>query len=204
MTMTTQPEMTMTKQPQIEHMPTTALIPYARNSRTHSDAQIAQLAASIREFGFNNPVLIDSQGGIIAGHGRVLAAQQIGLGTLPCLRLAHLTEAQKRAYVIADNQLSTMSAWDEEMLFSELDALEDLGVDLSLLGFAEELALDPPDKAATHAVNAIQTRQVFDRFWISIRGPLEHQAHALQRLQTVMAELPLVIELGTVSANGMD
>lgn len=196
--------MIKTTPPQIEHLRTSALIPYARNSRTHSDAQVAQLASSIREFGFNNPVLIDSQGGIIAGHGRVLAAQQLGLMTLPCLRLAHLSEAKKRAYVIADNQLSTTSAWDEALLLSELDALEDLGVDLAVLGFDADLALDPPAKAAAPAVQAVQTRQVFDRFWISVRGPIEHQAQALQRLQAVMTELPLVVELGTVAVNGLD
>lgn len=82
------------------------LIPYARNSRTHSETQIRQIAASIEEFGFTNPVLVDENGGIIAGHGRVLAAQLIGLKEVPCIRLSHLTEAQKRAYVIADNKLA--------------------------------------------------------------------------------------------------
>ena len=84
-----------------------ALIPYARNSRTHSDAQVAQIAASIKEFGFTNPVLIDAGGGIIAGHGRVLAARKLGLSEVPCIRLEHLTDAQKRAYVIADNRLAS-------------------------------------------------------------------------------------------------
>lgn len=112
-----------------------ALIPYARNSRTHSDAQVAQIAASIKEFGFTNPVLIDSNGGIIAGHGRVLAARKLGLTDVPCIRLDHLTDAQKRAYVIADNRLALNSGWDMEMLKVEFADLQELGFDLELTGF---------------------------------------------------------------------
>lgn len=112
-----------------------ALIPYARNSRTHSDAQVAQIAASIKEFGFTNPVLIDGGGGIIAGHGRVLAARKLGLSDVPCIRLDHLTDAQKRAYVIADNRLALNSGWDTEMLKVEFADLQELGFDLELTGF---------------------------------------------------------------------
>ena len=112
-----------------------ALIPYARNSRTHSDAQVAQIAASIKEFGFTNPVLIDGGGGIIAGHGRVLAARKLGLTDVPCIRLDHLTDAQKRAYVIADNRLALNSGWDTEMLKVEFADLQELGFDLELTGF---------------------------------------------------------------------
>jgi len=112
-----------------------ALIPYARNSRTHSDAQVAQIAASIKEFGFTNPVLIDGGGGIIAGHGRVLAARKLGLIDVPCIRLDHLTDAQKRAYVIADNRLALNSGWDTEMLKVEFADLQELGFDLELTGF---------------------------------------------------------------------
>ena len=129
----------MAKQ-QIEQVSTEALIPYARNSRTHSDAQVAQIAASIKEFGFTNPVLIDEDGGIIAGHGRTLAARKLGLGEVPCLRLAHLTEAQKKAYIIADNKLALNAGWDDEMLKVEISELKDLDFDLSLIGFdADEL-----------------------------------------------------------------
>jgi len=102
----------MTHKPTIEHLAIDALIPYARNSRTHSAEQVAQVAASIREFGFTNPVLIDGEGGIIAGHGRVMAARQLGLAEVPCIRLAHLSEAQRRAYVIADNKLALNAGWD--------------------------------------------------------------------------------------------
>jgi DNA modification methylase len=122
----------------IEARKTRDLVPYARNARTHSDAQVAQIAASIKEFGFTNPVLIDVAGGIIAGHGRVLAALSIGLVEVPCFVLAHLTEAQKRAYVIADNKLALNAGWDNELLVAELRALEEVGIDLELLGFGEE------------------------------------------------------------------
>ena len=90
------------------------LIPYARNPRTHTDAQVAQIAASIREFGWTNPVLVDGANGIIAGHGRVLAARKLGLGRVPVIELAHMSEAQKRAYLLADNQLALNAGWDEE------------------------------------------------------------------------------------------
>jgi len=100
---------------QIETLAIDDLVPYARNSRTHDNAQVAQIAASIREFGFTNPVLVDGAGGIIAGHGRVLAARAVGLNAVPCVRLAHLTEAQQRAYVIADNRLALNAGWDEGM-----------------------------------------------------------------------------------------
>ena len=111
------------------------LIPYARNSRTHSDAQVAQIAASIKEFGFTNPVLIDETGSIIAGHGRVLASRKLNLVSVPCIQLSHLTEAQKKAYIIADNKLALNAGWDDEMLAVELTDLKDMGFDLDLTGF---------------------------------------------------------------------
>jgi DNA modification methylase len=123
-------------QDKIELLPVAALVPYARNSRTHSAEQIEQLAASMREFGFTNPVLIDEAGGIIAGHGRVMAATSLGLEAVPCIRLAHLTDPQKRAYVIADNKLALNAGWNEAILRSELDALKLADFDVSLLGFS--------------------------------------------------------------------
>ena len=96
------------------------LIPWARNPRTHSDAQVAQIAASIAEFGFNNPILVDTKAGIIAGHGRLLAARKLGLTEVPVIVLDHLSEAQKRAYVIADNKLAENAGWDDEMLRIEI------------------------------------------------------------------------------------
>jgi len=120
---------------EIERIALDRLVPYARNSRTHSDAQVAQIAASIQEFGFTNPVLVDERGGIIAGHGRVLAAKKLGQVEVPCIRLGHLTEAQKRAYVIADNKLALNADWSWDTLAVELDELRDIDFDISLLGF---------------------------------------------------------------------
>ncbi len=120
---------------QIEQIGIATLIPFAKNSRTHSDAQVAQIAASIREFGFTNPVLIDEANGIIAGHGRVMAARKLKLTEVPCIRLSHLSDAQKRAYVIADNKLALNAGWDEAMLKLELADLKALDFDLDLTGF---------------------------------------------------------------------
>lgn len=122
----------------IEYISTEELIPYARNSRTHSDEQVAQICASIKEFGFTNPVLVDAEGVIIAGHGRTMAAQRLKMKEVPCLRLSHLTEAQKKAYVIADNKLALNAGWDDEMLALELGELNDLDFDLSLTGFDDD------------------------------------------------------------------
>jgi hypothetical protein len=120
---------------QIEHVQVSKLIPYARNSRKHSPTQVKQIAASIREFGFMNPVLIDADNTIIAGHGRVMAAQHLQLEAVPCVRHDHLTEAQRRAYIIADNKLAINADWDEELLKVELDDLHLDGFDVGLLGF---------------------------------------------------------------------
>jgi ParB-like chromosome segregation protein Spo0J len=120
---------------QLETIQIDALIPYARNSRTHSDAQVAQIASSIKEFGFTNPVLIDKDGGIIAGHGRVLAARKLKMDEVPCIRLSHLTEVQTRALVIADNKLALNAGWDDEMLRVEFAELEYEGIDLTITGF---------------------------------------------------------------------
>ena len=122
----------------IEQVKLDALIPYARNSRTHSDAQVAQIAASIKEFGFTNPVLIDETGSIIAGHGRVMAARKLAFADVPSIRLTHLTDAQKKAYVIADNKLALNAGWDDEMLAVELTDLKDMGFDLDLTGFSTD------------------------------------------------------------------
>lgn len=120
---------------QVEQINIETLIPYANNARTHSDAQVAQIAASIREFGFNNPVLIDEQSSIIAGHGRVLAARKLELDTVPCIRLNHLSSTQRRAYIIADNKIAMNAGWDEELLALEVAELTEFGVNMDLLGF---------------------------------------------------------------------
>jgi ParB-like chromosome segregation protein Spo0J len=127
----------MSKKQQLEQIAVESLIPYARNARKHSDEQVAQIAASIREFGFNAPVLVDADNGIIAGHGRVLAARKLGLAEVPCVRLSHLTDTQRRAYVLADNKLALNAEWDEEMLGLELSNLREVDFDLTLTGFDE-------------------------------------------------------------------
>jgi len=123
----------------VEQIPTEKLIPYARNAKKHDAAQVSKLAGSIREFGFNNPVLIDKNNGIIAGHGRVMAAQKLELKDVPCIRLGHLTDTQRRAYILADNKLAEIGGgWDEELLGLELAELRDTNFDLELMGFSEE------------------------------------------------------------------
>jgi ParB-like chromosome segregation protein Spo0J len=121
--------------PPYKTAPVAALVPYARNARTHSDAQVAQIAASIAEFGFTSPVLVDGQSGVIAGHGRLLAARKLGMTEVPTIELRHLTPAQKRAYVLADNRLALSAGWDEDMLRIELGELNAEGFDLGLTGF---------------------------------------------------------------------
>lgn len=127
--------------PEYKKLPSEKLIPYARNSRTHSPEQVAQIAASIKEFGFTNPILIDEENGIIAGHGRLLAAQKLGIEEVPVIVMAGLTAAQKKAYVIADNKLALNAGWDDEMLRIEFQELQEMGFDLELTGFSlDEIA----------------------------------------------------------------
>ena len=124
--------------PKIEQVAVADLIPYASNSRTHSDAQIAQIAASIREFGWTNPILIDGDNGLIAGHGRLLAARKLGMEIIPAIVLDHLTKAQQRALVIADNQLALNAGWDINLLKAEIEDLKLENFDLDLLGFDDK------------------------------------------------------------------
>lgn len=133
--------------------PVAELEPYVQNARLHSKEQVSALADSIKAFGFTNPVLVHSSGRIIAGHGRVLAAQKAGLEQVPCIVLTHLNEAMVRAYTIADNQLATMAGWDYDVLAAEIDALRDEDFDISLLGFNQEELIemlgtpnDPPEE----------------------------------------------------------
>jgi len=142
------------------------LVPFARNARTHSDTQLAKIAGSIREFGFNNPVLVDAKSGIIAGHGRVLAARKLGLERVPVISLSHLSEAQKRAYILADNRLAEQAGWDRELLGLELADLSELGIDLGDIGFeGAELdallahdAADPKEEATPEVPDAPVSR----------------------------------------------
>lgn len=122
----------------VERRKVAELVPYARNSRTHSDEQVGQIAASIKEWGWTVPVLIDPEGGLIAGHGRIMAAQKLGIVDVPCMVADGWTDAQKKAYIIADNKLALNAGWDDAMLKIELGDLGDLDFDLSLTGFSDE------------------------------------------------------------------
>ena len=122
----------------IEHVSVEELIPYAKNARTHSDTQVAQIAASMTEFGFVNPILLGEDNIIIAGHGRLMAAKMLGMNKVPTIRLNHLNEAQRRALVIADNKIAENAGWDENLLREELSALGDLDFNIDLLGFNPE------------------------------------------------------------------
>ena len=128
----------MTEQLRVEYRKIETLIPFARNPRTHSEAQIAKLASSIVEFGWTQPILVDGANGIIAGHGRLAAARKLDLLEVPVIELGHLTPAQKRAYVIADNRLALDAGWDEELLSLELAELSEAGYDLTMTGFSNE------------------------------------------------------------------
>lgn len=143
----------------IEMWPLERLVPYERNPRTHSPEQVMRIAASIEQFGFNNPLLVDSQDGIIAGHGRLLAARQLGLDEVPVIVLDHLTDAQRRAYVIADNKLAELAGWDDELLALELATLDGEDFPLEVIGFTDqELAalLDgDPDEEAQEAEDEV-------------------------------------------------
>ena len=134
---------------EINYINTDVLIPYVNNSRTHSDKQVTEIASSIKEFGFTNPVLIDKENTIIAGHGRLLASKKLGLKEVPTILLENLTEAQKKAYIIADNKLALNAGWDEELLSIELKELDELGYNTSLTGFSEDELSDILDKPIT-------------------------------------------------------
>jgi len=113
------------------------LIPYAANSRTHTDGQVALLAGSLKRFGWTNPVLVDGENGIVAGHGRVLAARKLGMEEVPCIELAGMSEADRRAYIIADNRLAELAGWDNELLAAELGVLRELDFPLGEIGFSQ-------------------------------------------------------------------
>jgi hypothetical protein len=135
---------------QIEQVPVKDLAPYSGNARTHSKKQIGQIAGSIAEFGFTNPILVDAQNQIIAGHGRLAAAKKLAMDTVPVIRLSHLSPAQKRAYLLADNRLAEKAGWDKEVLAAEFQALIDLNFDIDLTGFdlgEVDLVLDQTDGA---------------------------------------------------------
>jgi DNA modification methylase len=158
--MTADASLTIAMAKRIELWPLKRLKPYDRNARTHSAEQVAQIAASIVEFGFTNPVLVDSHDGIIAGHGRLMAAQELGLKTVPVVVLDHLSERQRKAYILADNQLALNAGWDTDLLRAELQDLAEQDFDLSLIGFSDDELADllpdveelPPEDADEEAV----------------------------------------------------
>lgn len=156
-----------TKFPPYKSAKVTDLLPYARNARTHSEAQIEQIAASIGEFGFTNPILTDGKRGVIAGHGRLLAAKSLGMETVPVVELTHLDEAQRKAYILADNKLALNAGWDFDILRDEIAELDDAGFDLSLIGFSEtelsSIAGDVPEGESDSELSAgMEYRVVVD------------------------------------------
>ena len=175
------------------------LIPFAKNSRTHSDAQIAQIAASVREFGWTNPVLIDGSNGIIAGHGRVLAARKLGIDAVPCIELSGLSDTQRRAYIIADNKLALNAGWDEELLKLELSDLNDEGFDLDLTGFTSEeilaLGMDDEEAEAAPAGDAPKGN-LSDRFMIPPFSVLNAREGWWQNRKRAWLALGIKSELG--------
>ena len=191
---------------QIQPRPIEGLIPYARNSRTHSDEQVAQIAASIREFGWTNPVLVDGDNGIIAGHGRVLAARKLGMEEVPCIELAHLSEAQKKAYIIADNKLALNAGWADDMLRIELEALGELGFDLDLIGFSDEeiLALgveDEDDEPDEETVGDAPKGSLPDRYLIPPFTALNARERWWQSRKRAWLALGIKSELGRGGAD---
>lgn len=172
------------------------LVPYEKNPRTHSEAQISKLAASIREFGFTNPILIDGDRGIIAGHGRLVAARSLGMKKVPVVELSHLTPAQKKAYIIADNRLALEAGWDEVLLREEIQELREEGYDLALTGFNDpEIAGILLDKSYTPTdphkewtgMPEYQQEEQKEYHHVTMHFPSEHDMKSFARLigQTV-------------------
>lgn len=140
-------------------------MPYGNNARTHTDEQVAQIAASIKEFGWTNPILVDGENGIIAGHGRVLAARKLNMRTVPVIELAYLTDAQRQAYIIADNKLALNAGWDDELLVMEFDDLKKVQFDLEITGFDESeiekmIGLKPELKEKTDSLKPINKTRI--------------------------------------------
>lgn len=191
----------------IVYLPVADLIPYARNARTHSEEQLKQIRQSMLEFGWTNPVLLDGAKMIIAGHGRVTEAAKIwgeGLhikrcpdGMVPCIDLHGMSDAQKRAYVLADNKIPQNAGWDKALLAMEIEDLREIGFDVKLTGFEDDDLAKAMGK--TSGVTEVDVHELTDRFWISIRGPMKFQARALKALREGIAGLEgVTVELGTI------
>jgi len=176
------------------------LTPSVANPRLHSPEHVRQIAASIREFGFTIPVLLDERDEIIAGHGRLLAAQELALAEVPTLTATGWSEAQKRAYRIADNKLTESGQWDDHLLREQLEELAG-EFPLEALGFAQSELDALLSGGSPLEVEEIETGEVADRFWIVVKGPLDQQAEALNRLKDAMEDLGDVsVEAGTIAA----
>jgi len=187
-------------QREVSLRPVRDLVPSARNRRSHSPAHVGQIAASIKEFGFTIPLLVDEKEELIAGHGRLLAARELGMREVPVLVATGWSEAQKRAYRIADNKLTENGQWDDHLLREELAELAG-EFPLDALGFAPSELDAVLAGGSPLTVEEIETREVSDRFWIVVKGPLPQQAQALDRLKAAMADLGEVsVEVGTVAA----
>jgi hypothetical protein len=180
----------------------TELIPYVNNSRTHSDEQVAQIAASIKEFGWTNPILVDGTNGIIAGHGRLLAARKLGYKEVPTIELSELTETQKKAYIIADNRLALNAGWDNEMLTIELNDLLADGFALEMLGFdqAEIDALLMPDGDDVDVVNGAGAGSLSARFLIPPFSVLNAREGWWQNRKKAWLSLGICSEIGRDAA----
>jgi hypothetical protein len=167
------------------------IIPYARNARQHNAAQIAQIAASIREFGFTNPVLVDESLTLIAGHGRLSAAQLLGLDTIPAIRIDGLTDTQKQALRLADNKLALNAGWDDDLVRTELAELRDIGFDLALTGFGDD------ELAALFALDDIELQQL-PPLPNGDRNPFQQMTFTLHddQVETVKAALDVAKERG--------
>ena len=151
------------------------LIPYLNNTRTHTEEQVNQVASSIKEFGFTNPALIDKDGGIIAGHCRTLAAKKLKLKEIPCIELNNLTEAQKKAYIIADNKLALNAGWNEELLKIEIESLKELDFDLDLLGF-DDFDLGKLLDEGNEDIEDVENISMYYNFIVKCEGKEELEA----------------------------
>lgn len=179
-----------------------ALVPYARNSRTHSPEQISQIAASIKEWGFTTPILVDTDGQIIAGHGRLLAAQKLGLDEVPTMTATGWTDAQKKAYVIADNKLALNAGWDIEMLRIEIGDLSDLDFDVSLTGFtAAEIAAFSFDDDAETGMPALKDgdREPFQQMAFTVH---DEQAEEIKTAIEKARKMGPFVDTGNDNGNG--
>ena len=178
----------MTKFPEYKTVSVDKLIPYARNSRTHSAEQVAQIAASIKEFGFLNPIIIDGDNGIIAGHGRVMAAKQLNLKELPCIEVSHLSDAQRKAYVIADNKLALNAGWDDEMLRIELEELGEAGFNLDITGFNLDEISKLFDSTGGISLDSEDNDEPIDE--IIIKFPPEKRTKVMNLVSRAIEDIP--------------